>query len=136
MNMKVHQTLVWLNLLSFRTKGLAEPTIGIQSGLCHGWRLAFTNNTAGHCVFITPVSLMSSCILSCQLFRTCTPPPPQSHSDLTLAFLYWHALLSLPYRPGRQRTDPTGLLTNTTRARHPPTPGRGGGVAGESEFAS
>ncbi len=31
MNMKVHQTLVWLNLLSFRTKDLAEPTIGIQS---------------------------------------------------------------------------------------------------------
>jgi hypothetical protein len=33
MNMKVHQTLVWLNLLSFRTKDLAAPTIGIQSGL-------------------------------------------------------------------------------------------------------
>ncbi len=31
MNMKVHQTLVWLNLLSFRTKDLAEPTISIQS---------------------------------------------------------------------------------------------------------
>ena len=31
MNMKVHQTLVWLNLLSFRTKDLTEPTIGIQS---------------------------------------------------------------------------------------------------------
>ncbi len=31
MNMKVHQTLVWLNLLSFRTKDLAKPTIGIQS---------------------------------------------------------------------------------------------------------
>ena len=31
MNMKVHQTLVWLNLLSFRTKDSAEPTIGIQS---------------------------------------------------------------------------------------------------------
>jgi hypothetical protein len=31
MNMKVHQTLVCLNLLSFRTKDLAEPTIGIQS---------------------------------------------------------------------------------------------------------
>jgi hypothetical protein len=29
--MKVHQTLVWLNLLSFRTKDLTEPTIGIQS---------------------------------------------------------------------------------------------------------
>ena len=33
MNMKVHQTLVWLNLLSFRTKDLAAPTIGIKSGL-------------------------------------------------------------------------------------------------------
>jgi hypothetical protein len=31
MNLKVHQTLVWLNLLSFRTKDLAEPTIDIQS---------------------------------------------------------------------------------------------------------
>jgi hypothetical protein len=31
MNMKIYQTLVWLNLLSFRTKDLAEPTIGIQS---------------------------------------------------------------------------------------------------------
>jgi hypothetical protein len=33
MNMKVHQTLVWLNLLSFRTYDLAAPTIGIKSGL-------------------------------------------------------------------------------------------------------
>ena len=40
--MKVHQTLVWLNLLSLGTKGLTEPTIGIQSGLCHGWGLART----------------------------------------------------------------------------------------------
>ncbi len=31
MNMKVHQTLVWLNLLSFGTKDLAAPTIGIRS---------------------------------------------------------------------------------------------------------
>ena len=35
MNMKVHQTLVWLNLLSFRTKDLAAPTIGIQSAANH-----------------------------------------------------------------------------------------------------
>ncbi len=34
MNMKVHQTLVLLKLLSFRTKDLTEPTIGMQSGLC------------------------------------------------------------------------------------------------------
>ncbi len=33
MNMKVHQTLVWINLLSFGTKGLAEPTIGIRSAV-------------------------------------------------------------------------------------------------------
>jgi hypothetical protein len=32
--------LVWLNLLSLGTKGLTEPTIGIQSGLCHGRGLA------------------------------------------------------------------------------------------------
>jgi hypothetical protein len=31
MKMKVHQTLEWLNLLSFGTKGLTAPTIGIQS---------------------------------------------------------------------------------------------------------
>ena len=42
MKMKVHQTLVWLNLLSLGTKGLTEPTIGIQSGLCHGRGLART----------------------------------------------------------------------------------------------
>jgi hypothetical protein len=35
MNMKVHQTLVWLNLLSFRTKDLAAPIIGIQSAANH-----------------------------------------------------------------------------------------------------
>jgi hypothetical protein len=40
--MKVHQTLVWLNLLSLGTLGLTEPTIGIQSGLCHGRGLART----------------------------------------------------------------------------------------------
>ena len=40
--MKVHQTLVWLNLLSLGTKGLTKPTIGIQSGLCHGRGLART----------------------------------------------------------------------------------------------
>jgi hypothetical protein len=34
-NMKVHQTLVWLNLLSFGTKDLAAPTIGIQSAAKH-----------------------------------------------------------------------------------------------------
>jgi len=33
--MKVHQTLVWLNLLSFGTKDLAAPTIGIQSAANH-----------------------------------------------------------------------------------------------------
>ncbi len=42
MKMKVHQTLVWLNLLSLGTKGLTEPTIGIQLGLCHGRGLART----------------------------------------------------------------------------------------------
>jgi hypothetical protein len=42
MKMKVHQTLVWLNLLSLGTKGLTKPTIGIQSGLCHGRGLART----------------------------------------------------------------------------------------------
>ena len=46
MNMKVHQTLVWLNLLSFRTKDLAEPTIGIQS--------AAANQT--HCSVILTLS--------------------------------------------------------------------------------
>ncbi len=35
MLMKVHQTLVWLNLLSFGTKDLAAPTIGIQSAANH-----------------------------------------------------------------------------------------------------
>jgi hypothetical protein len=40
MKMKVHQTLVWLNLLSLGTIGLTEPTIGIQSGLSHGRGLA------------------------------------------------------------------------------------------------
>jgi hypothetical protein len=35
MNMKVHQTLVSLNLLSFGTKDLAAPTIGIQSAANH-----------------------------------------------------------------------------------------------------
>jgi hypothetical protein len=30
-NVRVHQTLVWLNLLSFGTKGSIAPTIGIQS---------------------------------------------------------------------------------------------------------
>ncbi len=44
--MKVHQTLVWLNLLSFRTKDLAEPTIGIQS--------AAANQT--HCSVILTLS--------------------------------------------------------------------------------
>ena len=46
MNKKVHQTLVWLNLLSFRTKDLAEPTIGIQS--------AAANQT--HCSVILTLS--------------------------------------------------------------------------------
>ena len=31
MKMRVHQTLEWLNLLSFGTKALTAPTIGIQS---------------------------------------------------------------------------------------------------------
>ena len=31
MKMKVHQTLEWLNLLSFGTKASTTPTIGIQS---------------------------------------------------------------------------------------------------------
>jgi hypothetical protein len=35
MKMKVHQTLEWLNLLSFGTKGLTAPTIGIQSAANH-----------------------------------------------------------------------------------------------------
>jgi hypothetical protein len=59
MNMKVHQTLVWLNLLSFRTKGLAEPTIGIQSGLCTGggWRGQLQKNVhQQHCSAIMSVS--------------------------------------------------------------------------------
>jgi hypothetical protein len=30
-NVKVHQTLVWLELLSLGTKALTAPTIGIQS---------------------------------------------------------------------------------------------------------
>ena len=52
MNMKVHQTLVWLNLLSFRTKDLAEPTIGIQS--------AAANQT--HCsVILTPSHQCTHC---------------------------------------------------------------------------
>jgi hypothetical protein len=33
MKMKVHQTLVWLNLLSFGTRDLTEPTIGIRSAV-------------------------------------------------------------------------------------------------------
>ncbi len=32
---KIHQTLVLLNLLSFRTKDLAAPTIDIQSAANH-----------------------------------------------------------------------------------------------------
>ncbi len=83
MNMKVHQTLVWLNLLSFGTKDLAEPTFGIQSGFCHGWGLARTASQKRlpitllrHFVCITPACPLSSCnwALSCSL--RATPPPP------------------------------------------------------------
>ncbi len=56
MNMKVHQTLVWLNLLSFGTKELAAPTIGIQSAANHyTFHKKFTNNTLlRHFVSNTP----------------------------------------------------------------------------------
>ena len=91
--MNVHQTLVWLNLLSFRTKGLTEPTIGIQSGLCHGRGLARTasqqhslTTLIRHFVSmsINPASALSSCILrlaelSSQLFP---PAPPHCPEDL------------------------------------------------------
>jgi hypothetical protein len=87
MNMKVHQTLVKLNLLSFRTKDLTEPTIGIQSGLCHRWGLARTasqqrspTTLLRNFVSINPASSLSSCILSSQS-QLCVPyvqPPPHT----------------------------------------------------------
>jgi len=80
MKMKVHQTLVWLNLLSLGTKGLTEPTIGIQSGLCHGRGLARTasqqhslTTLIRHFVSIKPASTLFSCIVYTDL--SSQPPP-------------------------------------------------------------
>jgi hypothetical protein len=66
MNMKVHQTLVWLNLLSFRTKDLAEPTIGIQSAAANHSTLARhfdTNVPAVPAVTAILVCLCVVCVL-------------------------------------------------------------------------
>ena len=78
--MKVHQTLVWLNLLSLGTKGLTEPTIGIQSGLCHGRGLARTasqqhslTTLIRHFVSIKQASTLFSCIVYTDL--SSQPPP-------------------------------------------------------------
>ncbi len=154
MNMKVHQTLVWLKLLSFGTKGLTAPTIGIQSGL--SWvereggishpRLSTWNSLVLYSYFVTNISgrgdlyvtnntllrhtrcPLSSCILMSQLFRRATTPPPP-HTDLTLSL---PVLARPPFRavPARRAVNRSScLLTNTTRACHPPPTraGRGGG---------
>jgi hypothetical protein len=71
----IHQTLVWLNLLSLGTKGLTEPTIGIQSGLCHGRGLARTasqqhslTTLIRHFVSIKLASTLFSCIVYTDLW--------------------------------------------------------------------
>jgi hypothetical protein len=94
MKMKVHQTLVWLNLLSFGTKDLAEPTIGIRSAVVDEARAksglsaensyaanhltkTFTNNTA------PPLCLYHTSVPSVQLYTELSAvlyvqPPPLS----------------------------------------------------------
>ncbi len=71
-----------------RTKGLTEPTIGIQSGLCHGWRLACTasqqrslTTLLRHFVSmsINPASTLSSCILRLAELSAVPPRPPPPH---------------------------------------------------------
>ncbi len=74
MNMKVHQTLVWLNLLSFGTKDLAAPTIGIQSAANH-----YTfHNASPFCLYDTSVpsfQLLLTELLAVQYGATPPPPP-------------------------------------------------------------
>jgi hypothetical protein len=91
MNMKAHQTLVWLNLLSLGTKDLAESTIGIQSGLCHGWGLArtasqkrSTTTLLRHFVCITPACPLSTVPAVTELSAVpyVQPPPPPYRPDL------------------------------------------------------
>ncbi len=87
MNMKVHQTLVWLNLLSFGTKDLAAPTIGIQSAANHFHKNVHSPTT--HCSAILSLTHQRAhCPAVTELFRTVhrsshthnasppSPPPP------------------------------------------------------------
>ncbi len=171
MNMKVLQTLVWLNLLSFGTKDLAEPTIGIQSAANHKTLLrhfclyhtskptlcpavtAWECDCEKPCCQIPPGLLgqfsqtnsalekkfgrkpitpeiilykrLHITLMKIQIHYTAllglfwvqwpwirlsgssdVQPPPPPYWPAPWALLYWPALLSLPYRPGRQGTDP------------------------------
>ncbi len=77
LNMKVHQTLVWLNLLSFGTKDLTAPTIGIQSAANH-------NTLFRHFVPITPACPVSSSLLSYFPCRTGPESPNSRHSTANM----------------------------------------------------
>ena len=125
MKMKVHQTLVWLNLLSLGTKGLTEPTIGIQSGLCHGRGLARTasqqhslTTLIRHFVSIKPASTLFSCIVYTDLSPELSAPPlfnaGRAGTARNPACCPPCRLLSLPYRPGRQVFS---VLRSTTTHR-------------------
>ncbi len=100
MNMKVHQTLVWLNLLSFGTKDLAAPTIGIQSGLCHGWRghtsysYFVTNISGGGDLYVTNNTLLRHFVSDTQAspLPSCNWAAPYR----TQVFSHCHPLTDLP----------------------------------------
>jgi len=113
MKMKVHQTLVWLNLLSLGTKGLTKPTIGIQSGLCHGRGLARTasqqhslTTLIRHFVSIKPAYTVPPSCLSQQYcvsvvreLKTCRPGRYVSVCSTTLTR---DLICSMPAGPVRQ----------------------------------
>jgi hypothetical protein len=161
MNMKVHQTLVWLNLLSFGTKGLTAPTIGIQSGLSRVEgkggislpRLSTWNSLVLNSYFVTNISGGGDlCVTNNTLLRHTSVPSIQLYTDVSAvpscnhppppiptwpwAFLYWPALLSMAYRPGGQWTDPHVFSQTQRKPAFPPTRAGRGGVAGEPIFAS
>ena len=113
MKMKVHQTLVWLNLLSLGTKGLTEPTIGIQSGLCHGRGLARTasqqhslTTLIRHFVCIKPAytvppSCLSQqyCVSQVRELKTCRP---RRYGKVVLVVLLRTENTCRPGRYGRE----------------------------------
>ena len=136
MNMKVHQTLVWLNLLSLGTKDFNRAnnryTIRALSRVGAGedsFIKTFTNNTAPlHCHFVCITPERPSFQLYTEHSAVQYVPPPP-HTDLTLSrgLLYWPALLSLSYRPGGQWTGPHVFSQTQREPAIPPHPGGAGG---------